>query len=210
MQFSHCIFIKNFLKFSPNNCVFRPNARKFNARFWNFLQNRRKYSIFCNFLQEFFCKFSKILRSPGGSAPGPPTLNPPWNFSCVRHCIVEMEMSRIATFQRTSWGFGKKSISANFLLESKLLRLAIFGVQRLEPLQKYNFCYFSKLSSSFFQEFSKIFHNLFNKAIIQQFVWKLRRCRMPATDPLCDEPRPRDHRELWLTPPPKWFAIVAD
>ena len=37
------------------------------------LQNRRKYTIFCNFLQEIFCQFSKILRRPGGSAPRPPT-----------------------------------------------------------------------------------------------------------------------------------------
>ena len=40
---------------------------------------------FCNFLKKFFCKFSKILWRPGGSAPGPHTrpaitLNPPKFF----------------------------------------------------------------------------------------------------------------------------------
>ena len=46
------------------------------------LQNRRKYHIFA-ISSGIFCKISKILRRPGGSAPrtpyeaGPPTLNPP-------------------------------------------------------------------------------------------------------------------------------------
>ena len=48
-------------------------------------------TAFLQFSSGIFCKFSKILRRPGGSAPrtpyeaGPSTLNPPEIFSCVRH-----------------------------------------------------------------------------------------------------------------------------
>ena len=38
-----------------------------------FLCKIGKILHFCNFLKELFCKFSKILQRPGGSAPGPPT-----------------------------------------------------------------------------------------------------------------------------------------
>ena len=96
-------FHQEFSKFSqnfPNNCVFRPNAREFTAWFWNFLQNRRKYSMFCNFLQEFLCEFSKILRRPGAQQPDPLrgrnlTLNPPPKFFPA---YATAHMSQIMTF----------------------------------------------------------------------------------------------------------------
>ena len=83
-----------FLNIFPNNCVFRPNARKFNAWFWIFLQNKRKYSVFCNFPEEFFCKFSKILRRPGGSAPGPPTRPYPLPWT-ARNFFLRTPLSEI-------------------------------------------------------------------------------------------------------------------
>ena len=82
IQIFHCIF----LKISKTIVFFVQTRENLPRGFELFWQNRRKYSIFGNFLQEFFCKFSKILPRPGSSAPGPPTLNPPPTeiFSCVR------------------------------------------------------------------------------------------------------------------------------
>ena len=89
IQFSHWIFIKkfqNFLKISQTIVFFVQTRENLPHGFEIFLQNRRKYSIFCNFLREFFCKFSKILRRPGAPPHGPPTRpdplpwTPPRNF----------------------------------------------------------------------------------------------------------------------------------
>ena len=77
---------KIFSTFSQPIVFFVQTRENLTRGFVISLQNRRKYSIFCNFLQEFFCKFSKILRRPGGSAPrtpyeaGSPTLTPPKFF----------------------------------------------------------------------------------------------------------------------------------
>ena len=97
IEFSSKIF-KVFLKFPKPVVFFVQTSENLTHGFEIFFQNRRKYCIFCNFLNEFFCKFSKIFRRPGGSAPGPPTrpaitLNPR-NFF-LRTPLMEIILSII-------------------------------------------------------------------------------------------------------------------
>ena len=96
------IFHQKFWKFSQNFlkqlCFSSKRAKNLTSGFESFLQNRWKYSVFCNFLRDFFCKFSKIFRRPGGSAPRTPYLeSPPEIFSCVRHCLYGENIGNVVS-----------------------------------------------------------------------------------------------------------------
>ena len=78
-----------------------------------------KQCIFAILFRKFFCKFSKILRRPWGSAPGPPTspaktLNPPPRNFFLRTPLLEIDALCILIFVCTSYLFREYSIFSRF------------------------------------------------------------------------------------------------
>ena len=142
-----------------------------------FLQNRRKYCIFCNFHKKYFCKFSKILLRPKGSAPGPHTrpaitLNP-WKFSCVRHWLPgqqNLKIKELVTLKWVKWTWkwiSKSSLRCNQL--SKFYSLGVTLNYLVKPIKNSSFwiklienCLFIHVSVSLAFMYHRKYYHFYN------------------------------------------------